>query len=120
MTRRIFIYRLIKKFLTCICHIKRCRRCGLCCQVLFSTDNYWSDHTHYTKEQLDLLWRERNKYPPKKGQCEMVIFEGKIAVCLIHRFLGYEYKPKACKDYPKDGELCIGEINGSGNKKEVF
>ena len=45
------------------------------------------------------------------GFCDMLDFEGKIAVCMIEKYLGREFKPDACKEYPFNGEKCRNEEN---------
>ncbi len=40
------------------------------------------------------------------GPCDMLTFEGKKAVCLIHKYLGYKAKPEVCREYPEERETC--------------
>lgn len=81
-----------------------CKRCGLCCRTI-AKKNCWKQgikiralkpgHTEkilITDEQIEMLLKAR-KY---QGEgCEMLVDND----CLIHKMLGYKFKPKCCKDY---------------------
>jgi len=62
-----------------------------------------------TEEVKELLIKEREKYPT----CDMLIFEDGRATCLVQKMRGYDAKPDACKEYPKDG-ICLN-LEGENN-----
>jgi len=37
---------------------------------------------------------------------ERLVFDGRLATCLVHKKYGYEKKPILCRLYPKKGQLC--------------
>lgn len=55
---------------------------------------------------------------PDQGPCDMLIVaENGRATCLIQRWLGWKGKPKACRDYPFDGEQCFFTTKDAKNTK---
>lgn len=85
-----------------------CKRCGKCCQLPEIMPNMWSDCSDLTDEQKKQLIKVRARYPKNKTGCDALIFEKNgLASCLIQKLFGYIKKPRVCKKYPKDGELCI-------------
>ena len=78
-----------------------CNRCGKCCLELCEK-NIWIEQLDWQEKQD--LFKERAKYQSYEKGCLMVVFEGKKAVCLVHRVFGYDKKPKECRDYPIDGK----------------
>ena len=74
-------------------------RCGKCCIKHADPDEWTKSET--VKVDKELLKRERARYPDgDKSWCEMLAFDGKTAICLVHKIYGYEAKPEGCKDYP--------------------
>lgn len=91
-----------------------CKKCGQCCRIEVGKD-FWKQAIKkpiempgipakvlITDEQVQMLLKAR-KYEGRG--CEMLADN----LCLIHELLGYEYKPKKCKDYPPKNESCICE-----------
>ncbi len=75
-------------------------QCGHCCRVTQSP-GFWRS-ADLTDEQIELLLEEQKNYPKGKlrppsysGPCEMFA----DPLCLIHKFLGWEFKPEGCKTY---------------------
>ena len=99
-------------------HKHICKRCGLCCFVPHVKPETWLDGNleRNPRNPLDrnmqrALIMERGKH--KKlvfPACEMLFWDvkNKVAVCTIHKVLGYEKKPKKCKGYPF-GKFCLRE-----------
>ena len=81
-----------------------CQRSGLCCQKLVRPQMWVGGNL--TWEQKQNLLKERKRYPVNPEGCEMLYFEGKKAVCLIHKLYGFDVKPRQCREYPGD-KLCL-------------
>ena len=76
------------------------KQCGACCRKIQSP-GFWKQ-VELTDEQIELLQTERAKHPKEwlrppsyAGPCDMLIGN----ICLIHKLLGWEFKPEGCKNY---------------------
>lgn len=93
-----------------------CNRCGRCCLWLAKPDAWISvslmdlppipPDVRINQNRLYLL-SERGKYPPKQVEraCDMLVFENGLAVCLVHKLLGVEFKQPECVNYC-GGDFC--------------
>ncbi len=77
-----------------------CNRCAKCCRSPEVNNGMWLDNTDITDEQIEILRRERGKYPENKVDCGVLVFEQDgLASCLIRKILGHKFLPRACKKY---------------------
>lgn len=86
--------------------MSECKRCGRCCLEVGRT--FWKNGNY---DDIPELKKRANNGDHEDGDlpCEMLaIIEGK-AICLIQRDYGYEAKPRVCRGYPEEGELCFQE-----------
>lgn len=77
-----------------------CERCGKCCEM----GTIWVNSVH-PLIKVAATYLEADDFDDG-GPCDMLIFEKGKAVCLIHKYLGYEAKPEVCREYPEEGEKC--------------
>ena len=81
----------------------KCFNCGNCCIDVGRT---WWKIGDYEKVNAGLAELSRNGDHEDNGlACEMLLFEGGKAVCLIHKLFGYKAKPDICKAHKGD-ERC--------------
>ena len=76
-----------------------CRRCGKCCK----NGDFWRGSSYPDIKSFATsmgLYQDRDEDHIDSGDCLMLKFEGEMAVCLIEKHLGREFKPQVCKDYP--------------------
>lgn len=81
----------------------KCQKCGVCCQV--GTIWVWSKHP-IIQAIGDSIHQESPEYLADTGRCAMLNNDNE---CLIEKYLGREFKPQPCRDYPEDGEKCHRE-----------
>lgn len=96
-----------------------CKKCGNCCRTM--KRNFWEQaikdasmvpmhpaKTLIIDKQIEML------QPRNQGEgCEML--DGDL--CLIHKLLGYEFKPKQCRDYICEEENEQGKTKNKGGGK---
>ena len=81
----------------------KCKQCGNCCIDVGRT--FWKN-ADYENVNAGLNELASNGDHEDNGlACEMLLFEGGKAVCLIHKLFGYDAKPDTCKDHDGD-ERC--------------
>jgi Fe-S-cluster containining protein len=88
--------------------MSNCNRCGKCCLELGAS--FW---LHSDNELIEAFGK---RMPPDfyndVGPCDMlVVHESGRTTCLLQKWLGHSAKPRACRDYPFDGEQCFGTRN---------
>ena len=80
-----------------------CQRCGKCCQDLGCF--LW---THIDHPLIEAVAKSLPDEFYTDLACDMLVIEQSgRAVCLIQKWLGHKAKPKACRDYPFDGDDCF-------------
>lgn len=82
----------------------KCKQCGQCCLTVGRT--FWKNGDY---EDIPELNEKANdgEYEDAGLPCEMFEFQGQLGICLIHERYGYKAKPKVCRWYPEDGEICF-------------
>ena len=82
----------------------KCDRCGTCCMT--ARPEIWSE-TNLTEFQKKLLLAEKRIYDktPSETCCKALVYDKKIAICLVQNLFGKDHKPPACKDYFCDGKF---------------
>jgi len=74
-----------------------CKRCGKCCSIV--------GRLHWTTGNLDAMQKKfLRDILAGNPVCEMLVYEGGQAVCLVHKMFGKEHKPVACQEYNEDGK----------------
>lgn len=67
----------------------------------------YSDRPREINPKRKILLEERKKYPiNNEGGCEMLVFDDGLAVCLVQKILGKEYKHKDCVDFEGLKNIC--------------
>ena len=79
------------------CLLKMCNKCGKCCWQRTTKDG-WKIIGNYTEDEIEMLLKDRVQH---KG-CEMLQDDNDKHICLIHKILGFNRKPKACQEYKCD------------------
>lgn len=82
--------------------VNTCKRCGNCCVDVGRT--FWKVGKYTAIPYLDSL-QNNGDHEDNGLPCEMLSFNGKKAVCGIHKIYGYEAKPEVCKQHEGD-ERC--------------
>lgn len=84
-----------------------CIRCGQCCKEVGRT--FWKNGFFIGCEGLNTR-ADDGDHEDGDLPCEMLSFDkdGK-AVCGIQSIYGYKWKPRVCREYPEDEELCFRE-----------
>ncbi|MFH0981833.1 MAG: hypothetical protein V2A79_09870 [Planctomycetota bacterium] len=83
----------------------QCRRCGQCC----SMGSMWLNSPHPVIAAIGHALLRQGALGPfcrDDGPCDMLVRDGAEATCLIHKYLGKESKPQACRDYSEDDDPC--------------
>ena len=112
-----------------------CLRCGRCCKLMV-LPNMWEEDRRLSyiipfpdgskresDKYINILLEERKKYPIKDhAGCDMLVFEDGLAVCLVQKVLGLEFKPKTCRDFLGEKYMCpefenMGEDKNGRTKK---
>ena len=83
-----------------------CRRCGRCCQDLGRS--FWVHSEHELVSAMAA--RLGDGFYTDTGACDMLkVAASGRATCLLQKWLGHRGKPKACREYPFNGEKCFAE-----------
>jgi len=75
-----------------------CQQCGKCCDM----GTIWVNSEHPLVRAAGKAVTDFRD----GGSCDMLVYINGKAVCLIHKYFGYDAKPEVCRDYPEEGEQC--------------
>lgn len=95
--------------------MSECKRCGRCCAEVGRT--FWKGGDYEEFAELN-EWANDGDHEDSGLPCEMLSFgfdsqvqdgKVKVATCLIEALYGRQFKPRVCREYPEEGQLCFRE-----------
>ena len=78
-----------------------CNRCGQCCMDI---GTFWAHSEHPVLKVI--LQEVSDSFFRDTGRCTMLKEIDGIETCLIHKHLGFNAKPQACREHKGDSR-CI-------------